>query len=146
MTSLRSDAPSEGDTPGFRAAEAYVRPSPMALCGDHISSGFDLRNAVFRCEFESPNGTTENTATEIFLPEFHFPRERTEVEVSDGKWTIAVDDTHGAGLQRLFWWHGEGKQSITVRGVKRQQGVSPRKEEEESGYWQQCRQNGCHVM
>lgn len=146
MTSLHSDAPSDdADTPGFRAAEAYVRPSPLVTCGNNISSGFDLRNAVFTFELDSPNGTTKDIATDVFLPEFHFPRERTEVEVSSGKWTISVNDAEGADVQRLRWWHGAGKQSMTVRGVKRRQGMALGKEEEE-GYWQQCRNSGCIIM
>ena len=147
MSSLKSDAPSEiADTPGFRAAEAYVRPSPLFACGNNISSGFDLRNAIFTFELESPKGTTEEIATEIFLPEFHFPRERTQVEASSGKWTISVDDERGADVQQLRWWHEAGKQSLKVTGVRRRQGMALGKEEEEEGYWQQCRNSGCTTM
>ena len=145
MTSLPTDTPAEvADTPGFRAAEAYVRPSPLVTCGNNLSSGFDLRNAIFTFELDSPNGTAEDKATDIFLPEFHFPRERTEVEVSSGRWSINIDDVEGADVQRLRWWHSAGKQSMTVKGVKRRQGVALGKEEEEN-YWQQCRDH-CDIM
>lgn len=86
---------------------------------------------------------TEDCPTEIFLPEFHFPREETEVEVSGGKWTISADQD---GLnQTLRWMHGEGPQNITVKGVRRRQGMALGKEEEE-GYLEQCRQSNCGVM
>ena len=89
--------------------------------------------------------TTEDTPTEIFLPEFHFPRENSEVEVSGGRWSISVDDTDGGLIQRLRWWHGKGEQTLTVKGVKRRQGIAMGKEEEE-GYLDQCQQSRCTVM
>ena len=146
MTSMQSGNFSEKpDTPGFRAAEAYVRPTPVVTCGNKISSGFDLRNAIFEFELDSTNGTSEDVMTEIFLPGFHFPPERTEVEVSSGQWTIDIDDAHGTDVQRLRWWHGAGKQSMTVKGVKRRQGMALG-EQETSGYWQQCQNIGCGIM
>lgn len=83
--------------------------------------------------------------TEIFLPEFHFPRDNTSVEVSSGKWTISVDDADGGLIQRLRWQHGTGQQSMTVKGVQRRQGMALSKEEEE-GYYEQCKQNRCSPM
>lgn len=143
MTSVdrKSDTPAElGSKPGFRAAEAYVRPSPIAVVGDVISYGFDLRNAVFTLALESKNVATEDVPTEVFLPEFHFPRDNVDVEVTSGKWTISVDDTDGGLIQRLRWIHGAGKQNLKVKGVQRRQGMALGKEEEE-GYLEQCRQN-----
>ena len=91
----------------------------------------------------------EDEPTEVFLPEFHFPRESAQVETSSGKWSINVDEAdHGMGLmQRLRWWHGTGEQKLTVRGVKRRAGVAMGKEEEE-GYLDQCQQqtNKCSLM
>ena len=89
--------------------------------------------------------TTEEAPTEIFLPEFHFPRENTEVEVSGGKWSISVDDADGGFIQRFRWWHGKGEQALTVKGVKRRQGIALGKEEEE-GYLDQCQQTRCAIM
>lgn len=93
------------------------------------------------------NPATEDTPTEIFLPEFHFPGEQSQVEVSGGKWTISVDDTDGAEglIQRLRWWHGVGEQKLKVKGVQRRQGMALGKEEEE-GYLDQCQQTRCVVM
>ena len=146
ISSQKSNTPAEiGSTPGFRAAEAYVRPSPIATVGNVTSSGFDLRNATFTFSLECKNPATEKVPTEIFLPEFHFPRDNTAVEVSSGKWTISVDDMDGGLIQRLRWYHGAGKQNMTVKGVQRRQGMALGKEEEE-GYLEQCSQSKCNTM
>lgn len=122
-----------------------MRPSPIATVGSVKSSGFDLRNATFTFSLECKTAATEEVPTEVFLPEFHFPRESTNVEVSSGKWTISVDAMDGGMVQRLRWYHGAGEQKMTVKGVQRRQGVALGKEEEE-GYLEQCRQNNCEVM
>lgn len=146
ISSQKSNTPAEiGSTPGFRAAEAYVRPTPIATVGNVISYGFDLRNCLFTLSLKCQSAATEDVPTEIFLPEFHFPRDNTAVEVSSGKWTISVDDMDGGMTQRLRWIHGEGKQNITVKGEQRRQGMALGKEEEE-GYMEQCRQSKCNTM
>ncbi|MCJ1320727.1 hypothetical protein MMC15_006068 [Xylographa vitiligo] len=133
--------------PGFRAAEAYVRPSPIATAGKVQSYGFDLRNATFTLTLSSEAPCTEDAPTEIFLPEFHFPAESSAVDVTSGKWTLNIDDDDDdAGLiQRFRWWHGAGEQKLSVKGVQRRQGMSLGKEEEE-GYLDQCQQSKCVVM
>ena len=122
-----------------------MRPSPIATVGNVTSSGFDLRNAIFTFSLECKEAATEDVPTEIFLPEFHFPRDNTAVEVSSGKWTISVDDMDGGLIQRLRWYHGSGQQNMKVKGVQRRQGMALGKEEEE-GYLEQCRQKGCSLM
>ena len=108
--------------------------------------GFDLRNATFNLSLQCEKPPSEDAPTEIFLPEFHFPREDSVVEVSGGKWTLSVDDDGDLGLmQRLKWWHGVGDQKITVKGVKRRQGMALGNEEEE-GYLDQCQQSRCRIM
>ena len=146
ISSQKSNTPAEiGSTPGFRAAEAYVRPSPIATVGNVTSSGFDLRNATFTLSLDCKTPATDDVPTEVFLPEFHFPREKTAVEVSSGTWSISVDDMDGGLTQRLRWVHGAGKQEVTVKGVQRRQGMALGKEEEE-GYLEQCRQSKCIIM
>lgn len=136
------------NTPGFRAAEAYVRPSPIATVGSVRSYGFDLRNSTFTLSLECESNATEDAPTEIYLPEFHFPREETEVVVSGGKWTVGIDDDGEGGLiQRLKWIHGVGEQRIEVKGAKRRQAVANSGSSEEGvGYLEQCRRSGCSVM
>ncbi|CAG8954883.1 hypothetical protein HYFRA_00008570 [Hymenoscyphus fraxineus] len=143
-----TDKPPElTNSPGFRAAEAYVRPSPIATVGDIVGYGFDLRNAVFYFKVKGGQVSPDNP-TEIFLPEFHFPKDQSEIEVSSGKWAISTDDADGGMIQRLRWWHGEGEHSIKVKGVQRRQNMALGKEEEE-GYLDQCQQTTsgkCSVM
>lgn len=138
-------------TSGYRAAEAYVRPSPMHTAGIVKSYGFDLRNGTFSFALIADAVPSEDAPTEIFLPEFHFPRGSAKVEASSGKWSITVDEAdHGMGLiQRLRWWHGKGEQQITVRGLKRKIGAVIGREdpEDEPGYLEQCQQQTkCCVM
>ena len=131
--------------PGYRAAEAYVRPSPIVTNNRVMASNFDLRNCVFTFTLDCEQEATKDVPTEIFLPEFHFPQNDVHVEVSSGKWTISVDDHDGGMIQILRWIHGAGKQTLTVEGVQRRQGMALGKEEEE-GYLEQCRQSNCTLM
>lgn len=146
ISSKQADGPPElTNSPGFRAAEAYVRPSPIATAGNVHSHGFDLRNCVFNVRLFAPKAGHEDHPTEIFLPEFHFPKDKCEVEVSSGKWTISTDDADGGMIQRLKWWHVEGDHTLKVTGVQRRQNMSLGKEEEE-GYLDQCQKSKCSVM
>ncbi|KAF1949786.1 glycosyl hydrolase-like protein [Byssothecium circinans] len=134
-----------GDVSGLRAAEAFVRPTPVATHGDVESFGFDLRNCTFKFTLTAPSSTAEATPTVIYLPTFHFPAGQTSVEVSGGRWTISTEETNGAIQQMLQWWHAEGEQTITVKGVIRKQGGALGTEEDE-GYLQQCQKAACAVM
>ncbi|KAI5196351.1 hypothetical protein E4T39_07845 [Aureobasidium subglaciale] len=106
------------DGVGMRAAEAYVRPTQTATHGRVVSHGFDLKNCVFQLTLSAPSATSEDAPTEVFLPEFHFPQGKTEVEVLGGKWKISVDETQGATQQVLRWWHAAGEQKLTVRALE----------------------------
>ncbi|KAK3718667.1 hypothetical protein LTR37_004884 [Vermiconidia calcicola] len=129
--------------PGFRAAEAYVRPTPVYTHGSVNSYGFDLKNCTFSLTLTSTTPTSPDQATEVFLPAFHFPQQQTSVEVSGGKWQIETVEE-----QQVFkWWHGEGEQRCTIRGVKRKGGAVVGREEEEGyleAYWAMGR--NCTVM
>ncbi len=131
-------------TPGYRAAEAFVRPSPFATAGDVQSYGFDLKSCIFSLRLTAARATTQDAPTEIFLPEFHFPNGSTEVEVSGGRWTVGVDDSKETSIQTLKWWHAEGEQSIKVKGVVRRNGEAGITDED--GYLNQYWQNTCSVM
>jgi hypothetical protein len=141
MTSTGNLLPSgESSNAGFRAAEAYVRPAPIAVHGDILAFGFDLRNCIFNLTLTAPTSTRETAPTEIFLPEWHFPSAGTSVEVSGGKWTIDEVDEK----QTLRWWHAEGDQRITVKGVKKKMGGALA--EEDDGYLKQYQQQLCSLM
>ncbi|KAF2758174.1 glycosyl hydrolase-like protein [Pseudovirgaria hyperparasitica] len=143
MSSKTSKSAEPGS--GFRAAEAYIRPTPITTCGDIVSYGFDLRNCVFKLELITPSATSENAPTEVFLPEFHFPPGNTTVEVSGGKWQINIGDKNNGLIQILRWWHAAGEQTITVKGVIQRPGLMLDKEEE-AGYIEQCQQRNCTLM
>jgi hypothetical protein len=144
ISSKRSESPPEiSNTPGFRAAEAYVRPSPIAALGTIIEYGFDLRNCTFSFKFKAHKATSDEAATEIILPDFHFPKDKCEVEVSAGKWTLSTDDHEGALIQKLKWWHAEGEHSIKVTGILRVQQMG---REDDPTYLEQCQPKQCIVM
>lgn len=135
------------NVPGYRAAEAYTRPVPTAVHGNIISYGFDLLRCTFTLKLSAPSPTAENAPTSVFLPEWHFPAggNATAVEVSGGKWEISVGEDE---CQRLKWWHAEGEQTLTVKGVVRKSGKAEAgaSYEEEAGYLEQCRKESCEVM
>jgi hypothetical protein len=136
-------------SPGLRAAEAFIRPSPCHTVGDVVKYGFDLRNSVFTFSLTSDRPCTEDLCTEIFLPDFHFPADKAHVEVSGGKWMIEIKDVEGETMQTLKWWHGEGEQNIKVTGVKRKLGtLGGEVEEEEYGYFETMAKvaQNCSVM
>ena len=103
----------QDDLQATRAYEAFVRPSAVYTQGIVVESGFDLANVTFRLKLAAGRATDEAYPTEMFIPPFHFPKEHTEVEVSGGKWEY--DDASSV----LRWWHMEGEQEITVKGVGR---------------------------
>lgn len=131
--------------PGFRAAEAYVRPSPIATNGNLLQYGFDLKNCTFTMSLDADKPVAEDYPTEVYLPEYHFGQNVINVEVSGGKWTVGSDEVDGGTMQILRWWHGVGEQNITVKGVKRQKGME-NGSEEEVGYLEQYRRSLCVVM
>ena len=140
----------DGDAPGFRAAEAYVRPSPVYTHGNVTSYGFDLKNCTFTLSLAASSPTPQDYPTQCFLPDFHFPQAQTSVEVSGGKWMIEIlDEVDGEDArQQVFkWWHGEGEQKVVIKGVKRKNGAIDGKDQEEGyleAYWAMGR--NCTVM
>lgn len=140
-----SSSKQDDDVRGLRAAEAFIRPTPVAVHGDILSYGFDLKSSTFKLSLSAPSSTAEDAPTICFLPEFHFPSGQTHVEVTGGKWTIKSEERDNALLQILTWWHAEGEQTLTVKGVIRKPGTAVGLEEDE-GYLQQCQRQTCAVM
>lgn len=138
--SATESASQEPGKSGYRAAEAFVRPWPDAVHGSVTSFGFDLRSCTFTLQLTAPTSTTDTAPTEVFLPEWHFPATGTAVEVSGGKWAISVEDE----VQKLKWWHAEGDQAMTVKGLVRKLGT-PTANEGEEGYLEQCQSQGWNV-
>jgi hypothetical protein len=135
-------------SPGYRAAEAYVRPAPIAAAGVITSYGFDLRQCLFHLTVKAPKVADPDAPTVVFLPEYHFPRDECPVEVSSGKWEISSDEEETVLIQRLRWWHGEGEQSLRVSGVVRTHNVGERADDA-GGLYDQCNQgtwSNCSIM
>ncbi|KAI9147798.1 putative glycosyl hydrolase [Paramyrothecium foliicola] len=151
-----SSAPSAKDpaltnAPGYRAAEAFIRPTPTVVAGDVISSGFDLRQATFTLKLLATKPPADDVPTVVFLPEFHFPNDQCEVTVSAGKWEISSDEEEGTLLRRLKWWHPQGEHTLTIRGLIRRHNT-PQGSAEDAGYLEQCQQGygfnfgNCSIM
>jgi hypothetical protein len=137
---------SSEDKLGFRAAEAWVRPSPIITNGQILQYGFDLKKCVFSMRLlGEKKGLEQEAATEIYLPDFHFPDTHTVISVSGGEWTIDYSEIHSVKFQRLRWWHPEGDHNIKIQGVKRKPG-DPAVSGEELSYLEQCQKGGCSMM
>ncbi|EQK97468.1 hypothetical protein OCS_06820 [Ophiocordyceps sinensis CO18] len=118
-SSLSVKDPGLTNAPGYRAADAFIRPTPTVL--------------------KAPRAAADEVPTIVFLPDFHFPKDQCEVTVSSGKWEISSDEDEGPWLQRLRWWHAAGQQSLSVRGTVRQNNAL-QGSAEEAGYLEQCQQ------
>lgn len=140
-----SGASSADDKQGYRAAEAFVRPHPIATHGDLVSYAFDLKKGEFQLHLSAPDATREDAPTEIFLPEFHFPRDQTDVQVSGGKWSLEAAEAAVTEKQTLRWWHAGGEQSVKITGVV--QRLRATAEGDDAASWlDQCKEKGCIVM
>lgn len=124
---------------GYRAAEAFIRPTPTFVAGDVEDYGFDLRTCTFHLKINSPKSTPQDAPTLVYLPEFHFPKDLCDVQLSAGKWEISHDEDEGTPLQRLRWWHPEGEQDLQIIGLVRKHNA-PQGSAEEAGYLEQCQQ------
>ena len=144
--SMTSDRVNLSRKLGFRAAEAWTRPSPIVTNGRISQYGFDLKNCTFKMSLTARSKTVQDAPTEIFLPDFHFPSARTEIEVTAGEWTIDYHRVSSAKLQCLQWWHPAGDHEIKIQGVKRKPGELTAETAEESGYVDQCQRGECALM
>lgn len=146
ISSQRSAGSDLTSHPGYRAAEAYIRPSPVVTHGALTQYGFDLRNCTFTLSLVADSATPDEFPTVISLPEIHFPNIQTEVAVSGGKWEIETQDFKSGMIQHLKWWHAQGDQDIKITGAERKlQGAIDAAAEDE-GYLQQCQQGPCIAM
>ncbi|RMZ89778.1 hypothetical protein DV736_g2987, partial [Chaetothyriales sp. CBS 134916] len=138
----------QGQNPGLRAAEAFIRPSPIATVGQLVKSGFDLRSCTFTMSVKSNKPAAEDGPTEIYLPDFHFPSEKASIRVTSGQWRIETVNVSGEGMQIMKWWHEKGEQSLTVVGVKTKLGAVGEEDEEETGYFEMMRKlaTNCSIM
>ncbi|KAK6505280.1 hypothetical protein TWF481_007189 [Arthrobotrys musiformis] len=110
--SIERSLTSIGTSTGTRAADAFIRPVPVKISGVTISYSFNLAQSSFSLTIDA-NATTELSPSEVFIPLYHFPRDKLDVEISDGKWVYESE------TQILKWWHSSGAQTLKATGVKR---------------------------
>jgi Glycoside hydrolase family 5 C-terminal domain len=82
------------------------------------SFGFDLDNVQFTLALVAPKSSPledEPVATEVYLPEWHFPLDDTKIQTSAGSYNVGVEK----GMRILRWWHPEGQHNIVIDGWKR---------------------------
>ncbi|KAI9722417.1 MAG: hypothetical protein M1828_004784 [Chrysothrix sp. TS-e1954] len=139
-TSNRDKRRSDGK--GLRAAQAVVRPTPVATHGAVLSYGFNLAKCEFELKLTTETSAIEDPPTEIFLPEYHFPESKIEVQVSSGRYEIYTDDIELGSSQRLRWWHEDGDQSLNIKGIVHKDETLA----DSQGILDQCRDKGCFVM
>lgn len=90
---------------GARAADAVIRPYPMAIAGELLRYSFERSSRTFEMVFRH-SGTT--APTQIFVPELHYPH-GPHVSVSDGRYEL------DAAAQRLDWFHDASRAEHTLR-------------------------------
>jgi hypothetical protein len=149
MSEPSSRRPELTTNPGYRAAEAYVRPAPITTAGLITNYTFDLSRCQFSMKLQAPKEAEPGAPTVIFLPEYHFPKDACTVEVSSGKWELSSDEDETVLLQKLKWWHGEGDQSVLVTGVVKKLNGDGVPGAEDVGYYEACNQGGwgnCRLM
>ncbi|PKY06096.1 putative glycosyl hydrolase [Aspergillus campestris IBT 28561] len=145
--SITSEVSQSGqDKVGYRAAQAFLRPSPVTTNGTVTKHLFDLRSCTFTMTLQGQKGSVgQDAVTEIYLPDFHFPDSNTVVSVSSGEWSIDAVEINSIKAQYLRWRHPDGNQDIKIQGVKRKlTDLSP--SSEDMTYLEQCQSAGCTVM
>lgn len=129
----------------LRAAEAYVRPYPTATHGDLVSYGFDLKSCTFEMTATAVDDARDDAPTEVFLPDYHFPRDATEVNISSGKYSVGQQEVMGVAVQVLRWWPATGEQNLRVKGSTQRAGMQLGGDED--GTWlDRCRESVCSLM
>jgi len=140
--SISSETPSRQpeltSNPGYRAAEAYIRPAPITTAGTIKNYSFDLRRCQFSMVVQASKAPDTDSPTVVFLPEHHFPKDECLIETSSGKWEISSDEEDTVLLQRLKWWHGDGEQTLRVTGVVKKVNGDGIAATEDTGYYEQC--------
>lgn len=131
---------------GFRAAEAWTRPSPIFTNGSVSHFVFDLQSCTFSLSLTAKARAARDSPTEVYLPDFHFPAAETVVTASAGEWAIDYCEISTVNLQRFTWWHPEGDQEIKIQGVKRKPGELANDISDDISYLEQCQKAECVIM
>lgn len=142
----------------------------MRTHGTVLSAAFTLKTLEFNMSLraETPTPSDNDSATEIFLPELHFPPVEgidgekvvdVQVELSGGRWAIERVDLSSSSqdrtksgseqIQVLKWWHAAGEQWLRVKAKAATSSIDgaegDEEQEERGGTMQRCREN-CKTM
>lgn len=93
---------------GSRAEVAIARPYPVAVAGNILEFGYDMRAAKFSMTIDGDDCVNESIGTDIVIPEYSFPGVDFSVTASTGKWKFDYD------TRTLTWFHAEGEQTIDI--------------------------------
>ncbi len=93
---------------GGRALEAAVRPYARRVAGEPLRMRFDIHKRIF--EFEFRHDPAINAPTEIFVPNYQYPRGYV-VEVSDGTYEVNRE-------QQVLIYHHEAHRQIHFLRLK----------------------------
>jgi hypothetical protein len=99
-------APSRDAYAGGRALEAVIRPYPRAVAGTPLRLSFDPYRKVFQFEFR--HQADIQAPTELFIPDFHYPR-GYNIWVSDGECELNTED------QVLYYEHNPRRDTHRIR-------------------------------
>lgn len=91
---------------GGRALQAVIRPYPRATAGEPLRMSFDIRRRVFLYEFR--HDLTDQAPTEIFVPDYHYPR-GYNVWISDGECKANPE------TQTLLYYHSSRRPVHRIR-------------------------------
>ncbi|KAJ9089293.1 hypothetical protein DSO57_1014428 [Entomophthora muscae] len=122
---ITPDRTKEVDNPlhkGGRCLGAIARPYAAKVAGQPLHTSFDLATMEFHLEFASappPPATGKVSSddirmwrqTEIYLPSFHYKRQKLLVDLSDGAWRYVPE------LQTLYYWFGDDRKVEPVAPI-----------------------------
>ena len=119
--SMAKKPPPDLSASGTRAAEAFIRPYPVAVGGVLISYGFNMKTCTFTLKVRWTETACPPPQTLVFLPIEHFPIGETRIEAGSGEYNIRTDER---GLQFLDWVHEAGESELKVVGKVRNWGAA----------------------
>lgn len=93
---------------GFRAIDSLKRPYAIAISGEFIESEFNLKELKYELHIR---GDSRNF-TKIYLPNWHFPSDGVDIQVSSGRFEFNENNP-----EVLEWHHGSGVQKIVCKNI-----------------------------
>lgn len=106
------------DYVGSRAVEAFVRAFPLLTSGVPEEYNFDIMKAAFTMTIAADDNLGKGIATEIHVPDLHYPNGDLQVQITSGRWELDKES------QILYWWHRSGVQAIKIIGLRGGQIIS----------------------